>query len=45
MPDTLTYLWSSSGGGVFANAALKDTTWTAPDVSQETGSYSHPSCN
>ena len=36
MPDTLTYLWSSSGGGIFANATLKDTTWTAPDVSQET---------
>ena len=36
MPDTLTYLWSSNGGGIFANAALKDTTWTAPDVSQET---------
>ena len=34
--DFLTYLWSSSGGGVFANAALKDTTWTAPDVNQET---------
>ena len=36
VPDTLTYLWSSNGGGVFGNAGLKDTTWTAPDVSQET---------
>ena len=36
MADSLTYAWSSNGGGVFANAALKDTTWTAPDVTQET---------
>ena len=34
--DTLTYLWTSDGGGVFANAAQKDTTWTAPDVVRET---------
>ena len=32
----LTYLWSSSSGGVFANAAQKDTTWTSPSVNQET---------
>ena len=36
IPDFLTYLWSSNAGGVFADAALKDTTWTAPDVSQDT---------
>ena len=36
IPDFLTYLWTSSAGGVFTNATLKDTTWTAPDVSQET---------
>ena len=35
-PDFLTYLWTSNGGGAFANASLKDTTWTAPSVSQET---------
>ena len=34
--DFLTYLWTSSGGGIFANATLKDTTWTAPSVNQET---------
>ena len=30
MADVLTYLWTSNGGGAFANAAAKDTTWTAP---------------
>ena len=34
--STLTYLWSSNGGGVFTNVALKDTTWIAPNVTQET---------
>ncbi len=28
--DSLSYAWSSSGGGSFANAAALDTTWTAP---------------
>ena len=28
--DGLTYSWSSSGGGSFADAAALDTTWTAP---------------
>ena len=35
-PDFLTYIWSSNGGGVFSNAGLKDTTWTSPDVAQNT---------
>ena len=29
--DTLTYAWTSDGGGSFADAAVLDTTWTAPD--------------
>ena len=28
--DRLTYAWASDGGGRFANAAVLDTTWTAP---------------
>ena len=28
--DTLTYRWTSSGGGIFKDASLLDTTWTAP---------------
>ena len=28
--DTLTYRWTSSGGGTFADANALDTTWTAP---------------
>ena len=28
--DTLTYAWTSNGGGRFANAAAPVTTWTAP---------------
>ena len=28
--DTLTYAWTSDGGGSFANASALDTTWTAP---------------
>ena len=28
--DSLTYTWSSSGGGTFADASALDTTWTAP---------------
>ena len=28
--DGLTYLWSSNGGGTFADASALDTTWTAP---------------
>ena len=28
--DTLTYAWTSSGGGSFKDASLLDTTWTAP---------------
>ncbi|MDD9994220.1 MAG: hypothetical protein OXS35_00525, partial [Dehalococcoidia bacterium] len=28
--DTLTYAWSSDGGGTFADPAVLDTTWTAP---------------
>ena len=28
--DTLTYRWTSSGGGTFEDASVLDTTWTAP---------------
>ena len=28
--DTLTYAWTSSGGGTFDDATVLDTTWTAP---------------
>ena len=28
--DTLTYRWTSSGGGIFKDASLLDTIWTAP---------------
>ena len=28
--DTLTYAWTSSGGGTFDDASALDTTWTAP---------------
>ena len=28
--ETLTYAWTSSGGGTFASASALDTTWTAP---------------
>ena len=30
--DTLTYAWTSAGGGSFADASALDTTWTAPDA-------------
>ena len=30
--DSLTYRWSSSGGGTFTSATALDTTWTAPAV-------------
>ena len=30
--DTLTYAWTSDGGGSFADASALDTTWTAPDA-------------
>ena len=30
--DTLTYAWTSDGGGSFADAGALDTTWTAPDA-------------
>ena len=30
--DTLTYAWTSDGGGSFAAAVALDTTWTAPDA-------------
>ena len=30
--DTLTYAWTSDGGGSFADAVALDTTWTAPDA-------------
>ena len=29
--DTLTYRWTSSGGGIFKDASLLHTIWTAPD--------------
>ena len=29
--DTLTYRWTSSGGGMFRDASLLHTIWTAPD--------------
>ena len=29
---TLTYAWTSNGGGTFADAAALNTTWTAPDA-------------
>ena len=29
--DTLTYRWTSSGGGMFGDASLLHTIWTAPD--------------
>ena len=29
--DTLTYAWTSSGGGSFRDASLLDTIWTAPE--------------
>ena len=29
--DTLTYRWTSSGGGTFEDASLLDTIWTAPE--------------
>ena len=34
--DPLTYLWSSNAGGVFADSTQKNTTWTAPEIGQET---------
>ena len=30
--DTLTYAWTSNGGGSFDDAGALDTTWTAPDA-------------
>ncbi len=30
--DTLTYAWTSNGGGSFDNASVPDATWTAPDA-------------
>ena len=30
--DTLTYAWTSDGGGSFDDAGALDTTWTAPDA-------------
>ena len=30
--DTLTYAWTSAGGGSFADAGALDTVWTAPDA-------------
>ena len=34
--DDLTYAWTSSGGGAFANASALNTTWTAPAASSTT---------
>ena len=31
----LTFLWTSNGGGIFANDSLLDTTWTAPSVTSQ----------
>ena len=42
--DTLTYSWVSDGGGVFADAAALDTSWTAPSVTAETDIVSYYYC-
>ena len=34
--DALTYAWTSSGGGTFANDSALDTTWTAPTATAAT---------
>ena len=34
--DALTYAWTSSGGGTFANDSAVDTTWTAPTATAAT---------
>ena len=33
--DTLTYAWTSDGGGSFADAGALDTTWTAPPAARQ----------